>query len=74
MRTTLLTRKLMVLGQEVQEPTLLAVVLTMAGFAVLLAVCIVAIASLPAFGYIWWTVAAVATILASLVVSLRLHP
>src|SRR5262249_53689863 len=60
MRTTLLTRQRIVFSQEVQEPTLLAIVLTITGFAVLFAVCVVAIAGLPAFGYIWWTFAAVA--------------
>ena len=50
----------MVLGQEVQEPTLLAIFLTVIGFAVLLAVCVVAIAGLPAFGYMGWTFAGVA--------------
>jgi endonuclease/exonuclease/phosphatase family metal-dependent hydrolase len=64
----------MVLGQEVQEPTLLAMVLTVAGCALLLGVCVVAIAGLPAFGHIAWTFAAVAAILVYLVLGLRRHP
>jgi endonuclease/exonuclease/phosphatase family metal-dependent hydrolase len=63
-----------VLDQEVQEPTLLAMVLTVTGFAVLLAVCVGAIAALPAFGYIWWTFAALAVILVYLVLGLRSKP
>ena len=61
----------MVLGQEVQEPTLLAMVLTVTGFALLLAVCVVAIAGLPAFGYLWWTFAGIAAILGWLVLGQR---
>jgi endonuclease/exonuclease/phosphatase family metal-dependent hydrolase len=58
----------MVLDQEVREPTLLAIVITVAGFAGLLAGCVVAIAGLPAFGHIWWTFAGVAAGLVCLVV------
>jgi endonuclease/exonuclease/phosphatase family metal-dependent hydrolase len=61
----------MVLDQEVWEPTLLAMALTVTGLAGLLAVCVVAIAGLPAFGCIWWTFAAVAASLVCLVVSFR---
>jgi hypothetical protein len=71
MITNPLTKRRMVLGQEVQEPTLLAMALTVMGFAVLLAVCVVGIAGLPAFGYIWWTFGAVATILVCLIVGPR---
>jgi endonuclease/exonuclease/phosphatase family metal-dependent hydrolase len=58
-----LIRRRKVLDQEVQEPTLLAFVLLLAGLAVLLAVCVVAMAGLPAFGHIGWTIAAVAALL-----------
>jgi endonuclease/exonuclease/phosphatase family metal-dependent hydrolase len=74
MTTNPLTRRRLVSGQEVQEPTLLALVLTVTGFAFLLVVCVVAIAGLPAFGYSGWTFAAVATILVCLVVGLRRKP
>src|SRR6516165_1735370 len=71
MTTNPLIRRRMVLGQEVQEPTLLALILTVTGLAVLLVVCVVAIAGLPAFGYIWWTFVAVAAMLVGLIVGLR---
>ncbi len=74
MKTNPLTRRRVVLGKEVQEPTLLAMVLILLGFAVLLAVCVVAIAGLPVFGYIWLTFGAVATILVRLVVGPRCIP
>src|SRR4029077_7442194 len=48
--------------------------LTVTGIAVLLAMCFVAIAGLPAIGYIWWTFAAVAAILVCLVLGLRREP
>jgi endonuclease/exonuclease/phosphatase family metal-dependent hydrolase len=69
-----LTRRRLVSGQEVREPTLLALVLTATGFAFLLVVCLVAIAGLPAFGYRGWIFAAVATILVYLGVGLRRKP
>jgi hypothetical protein len=62
------------LGQEVQEPSLLALILSVTGFAGLLGVCVVAMAGLPAFGYRWWTFAVVATMLVCLAVSLRRTP
>jgi endonuclease/exonuclease/phosphatase family metal-dependent hydrolase len=58
-------------GKEVQEPTVLAIVLTLAGCALVLAVCVVAMAGLPAFGSIGWTFAAVAAILVCLVLGMR---
>jgi len=61
----------MVLGQEVREPTLLALALTVTGLAALLAVCVVAIAGLPAFGYVAWTSAGVAVSLVCLSVGCR---
>jgi endonuclease/exonuclease/phosphatase family metal-dependent hydrolase len=63
----------MVLEQEVRESTLLAFALTGAGLAALLAACVVAAAGLPAFGFIWWTFAAVTALLAWLVLSRRLR-
>jgi endonuclease/exonuclease/phosphatase family metal-dependent hydrolase len=72
MNINLLTRRRRVFDQEVREPTLLAIALTLTGFAVLLGVCALGIASLSAFGYFWWTFAAVAAIEAWLVLGLRL--
>src|SRR5439155_4965581 len=74
MKTTLLTRRRMVFDREVREPTLLAMAFTVMGLAVLLSVCAVGIAGLPAFGYVWWTFAAVAAIEAWLVLGLRRTP
>src|SRR5436309_2952968 len=65
--TRLLTRSRVVLEQEIQEPTLLAFVLTVAGFGVLLGVCGMGIAFLPAFGHAGWVFAALAAVLAWLV-------
>jgi endonuclease/exonuclease/phosphatase family metal-dependent hydrolase len=74
MRADLLTRRRTAFGREVREPTLLAMLLTVTGFVVLLAACVVAMASLPALGYIGWTFAAVAAILAWLVLGFRRDP
>jgi hypothetical protein len=74
MNTNLLTRRRRVFDQEVREPTLLAIAFTVTGLAVLLGDCAVGIASLSAFGYAWWTFAAVAAIEAWLVLGLRLKP
>jgi endonuclease/exonuclease/phosphatase family metal-dependent hydrolase len=71
MHTNLLTRRRRVFDQEVREPTLLALALTVTGVAVLLGVCVVGMAFLPAFGYVWWTFTAVAAIGAWLVLGLR---
>jgi endonuclease/exonuclease/phosphatase family metal-dependent hydrolase len=68
---TLFTRRRTFDEREVQEPTLLAMGLTAAGFILLLALCIAGIASLPAFGYVWWTFTAVAAILAFLILGFR---
>ena len=67
MITNLLIRRRMVLDQEVQEPTVQAIGLTVMGLVVLGVVCVLAIAGLPAFGYMWWTFTAVAVTLAGLV-------
>jgi endonuclease/exonuclease/phosphatase family metal-dependent hydrolase len=61
----------MVLDQQVQEPTLLAFALSITGVIAGLCLCITAIAFLPAFGYTWWLLAAVAGILGWLVGGLR---
>lgn len=68
MSINLLTRRRTLLDQEIREPTLLAIGLAVVGFVLLLGVCVGAIAGLPAFGYVWWTFAVVAAILAWLVV------
>jgi endonuclease/exonuclease/phosphatase family metal-dependent hydrolase len=74
MKSNLLTKRRMVLDQQVQEPTLLVLVLIVMGLIVALGVCVLAIAGLPAFGYIWWIFAAVAAILAWLVWGIRRKP
>jgi endonuclease/exonuclease/phosphatase family metal-dependent hydrolase len=74
MSIELLTRRRVLLGQELREPTLLAFVLTATGFALLLGACGLGIAFLAAFGHVWWTFAAVAVLLAGLVLSLRRKP
>ena len=71
MKFNLLTRRRVVLDQEVQEPTLLALVLTVSGFMVLLGVCAVGMAFLPTWGYMGWICAGLAGILAWLVLGLR---
>lgn len=67
MKTQFLTRRRLVLDQEVREPPLLAFGLTAMGLTLLLAACLLAIAGLPAFGYVWWAFALVAVILVGLV-------
>jgi endonuclease/exonuclease/phosphatase family metal-dependent hydrolase len=74
MRINLLTRQRMVLDQQIEEPTLLALALTVTGFAVLLGGCVVGIAGLPAFGFVWWAFAAIAAVLAWLVLGLFRKP
>jgi len=64
----------MVLDQQVQEPTLLVFALIVMGFIAALGACVLAIAGLPAFGYIWWIFAAVAAILGWLVWGIRRKP
>jgi endonuclease/exonuclease/phosphatase family metal-dependent hydrolase len=53
------------------RPTPLAMALTMTGYVLLLALCFVAMASLPALGYLGWSFAAVAAALVYLVMDLR---
>jgi hypothetical protein len=53
MSITLLTQRRVVLDQEVRELTLAVIGLTVMGFALLLGICVVAMAGLPAFGFIW---------------------
>jgi endonuclease/exonuclease/phosphatase family metal-dependent hydrolase len=74
MRTSCLTKLRRVLGQQVQEPTLPALVLTVTGLALLLGVCLVAMAGLPALGSTGWAFAAVAATWAWLVLGLRRRP
>lgn len=64
----------MVGEHQVQEPTLLAIALTGIGLAALLGICVVAMAGLPAFGYLGWTATAVTIIWAWLVLNLRGKP
>ena len=64
----------MALGQQVAEPTLLAMALVVTGIAILLGVCFLGIVFLPAFGHIWWTFAGVAAILAWLVLAIWRKP
>ncbi len=71
MTTNPLIRRRMADSQEVREPTVPAIVLTLAGCALVLAVCVVAMAGLPAFGSIGWTFTAVAAILVCLVLGVR---
>jgi endonuclease/exonuclease/phosphatase family metal-dependent hydrolase len=74
MAGNLLTRRRIEFDQPVQEPTLLAVAVTVTGLGVLFGVCVLAIAFVPALGYRGWTVAAVAAGLAWLVLGQRRRP
>jgi endonuclease/exonuclease/phosphatase family metal-dependent hydrolase len=74
MRTNFLTKCRRVFDHEVQEPTLLAIALSLAGLTIPVAVCAVGILGLPALGYTGWTFAAVAAILVWLVLGLRPQP
>src|SRR6516164_1178436 len=69
-----LVRRRMVLNQQVQEPTLMALVACIMGLAAALAFCVAAIVFVPAFGYQWWIFAAVAASLSWLVLGLRRRP
>jgi endonuclease/exonuclease/phosphatase family metal-dependent hydrolase len=71
MRFNLLTRPCQVDKQEITEPTLLALFLVVFAFVVLLFLCAVTIAGLPAFGYMGWSMTALAAILLGLLWSLR---
>src|SRR5437870_3335732 len=59
-----LVRRRESLGQAIEEPTLLAIVLTALALVLLLAVCVAGVVFLPAFGYVWWAFAALAAVLA----------
>jgi len=61
-------------NQHVQEPTLLALVLVIFGLLVALCICLAAIAFVPAFGYRWWVLAAVAAIWGWLIRGLLYEP
>jgi endonuclease/exonuclease/phosphatase family metal-dependent hydrolase len=52
--------------QELREPTLLALALTVTGFGVILGALVLAMAFLPAMGYLGWTFAAVALLTCTL--------
>ena len=71
----LLSRQRTVLGQEVREPTLLALALTALGILLLLAACYVAAYLVASFGFGWFAFVAVAVLLAALLVipHLRRH-
>jgi endonuclease/exonuclease/phosphatase family metal-dependent hydrolase len=64
----LLSRQRTVLGQEVREPTLLALALTALGSFLLLAACAVAAYFVASFGFGWFAFVAVAVLLAALLV------
>jgi endonuclease/exonuclease/phosphatase family metal-dependent hydrolase len=64
----------MVLDAEIVEPTLPALFLTLTGLVVVLVVCLVVIAGVPAFGGIWWTFAFVALLLLVFLFGQRLKP
>jgi hypothetical protein len=55
-------RRRLVQNEEAKDPSLLALALTGAGLVVLLGVCVVAMAGLPAFGFLGWTFVAVLAI------------
>src|SRR5207248_3436562 len=74
MQTNFLTRRRTVPGGEICEPTLLAIVAAASGLAILLAACVLAIAALPAFGFLPWTFAAVTAALVCLVRGRRRVP
>src|SRR5712691_4529925 len=71
MKISFLTRRRTLLDQQVEEPTLVAMALTVLGLAVLLALCVVVMAALPALGFLPWAFAAIAVLLAWLVLGLR---
>jgi endonuclease/exonuclease/phosphatase family metal-dependent hydrolase len=69
----LLYRQRTVLGQEIREPTLLALVLTALGLLLVLSVCAVAVYYVATCGFGWLAFAAVAVLLAALLVLPRLR-
>jgi len=68
----LLSRQRTVLGQEVREPTLLALALTALGLLLLLAAAAVAVVFVGTPGFGWFAFAAVALLLVALLVAPRL--
>lgn len=69
----LLGRQRTVLGQEVREPTLLALSLTALSILLLLAACYVAAYLVASFGFGWFAFVAVAVLLAALLILPRLR-
>jgi endonuclease/exonuclease/phosphatase family metal-dependent hydrolase len=69
----LFSRQHTVLGQEVREPTLLALALTAFGFLLLLAAGAVAVSVVATLGYGWFAFAAVALVLVALLLGSRLR-
>ena len=70
MSINLFTKPCKTLDGQAREPTLLAIALTVIGFAVLLAICAAAIVALPMLGLIWWVFGMVTVVLVGLIVSL----
>src|SRR4051812_46886038 len=66
-----LTRPRVAQGREVREPSLLALGLAGAGLLAVLALCLAAIAALPAFGYSGWAFLVIAVLLAWLILGGR---
>jgi endonuclease/exonuclease/phosphatase family metal-dependent hydrolase len=60
--SSIVMRRRMLQNEEAKDPSLLAMALTGAGLVVLLGVCVVAMAGLPAFGFLGWTFVAVLAI------------
>jgi endonuclease/exonuclease/phosphatase family metal-dependent hydrolase len=69
-RINFLTRRRLVLDEEVREPTALALALCIAVFAGLLCACVAATAFLPAYGHMWWIFTGVAVVSVRLVIGL----
>ena len=67
-------RKISTTSQIDSEPTLLAMILAVVALGVLPAVCVAGILFVPAFGYIWWTFAGVAVVLAWLIFGVSPKP
>jgi endonuclease/exonuclease/phosphatase family metal-dependent hydrolase len=69
----LLTRRHRLGDAEVREPTVLAIALAALGCIVLLALCLILMAGLPAFGYVAWAFLAIAAALAWLTLRCRIR-
>jgi endonuclease/exonuclease/phosphatase family metal-dependent hydrolase len=74
MKTNVFTRMRVVQDQQVQEPTLLSLALTVIGFAMLLGLSAIVMAGLPSLGYLGWSFAALAILWGWLVWGLRRQP